>query len=390
MTGQKPRKEPGQYRVLLIITYAVALFLAIYKFDMIWRALTWVFRLLSPFFLGIAFAYLFHLPTRFFQYRVFKSFESAASRFKRKIWRGASMLLAYLCVFLAAGAALAVMLPRIVDSIVLLAENFPLYIQHFQAIMEKTLAAASLNAEVGGLIADLWQAGAELLQNGIAKTVAGLINFTLELTTGVANFFLALVLSCFMLYNRETLFGQLARLFDVLFGRGVTNALSHIARTVDEVFGRYLHGKLLEALILGCLTLIGMSLLGMAYAPLVSLIMAISSLIPMLGGLIGAIAAAFLLLIVDPMQALWFLIFITLLQAVEGNFIYPRVVGGSIGLSGLWTLLSIMVGGGLFGMWGMLLAPPVFAVLYRLLREWLQKKELRVLPDGKAKAHRRL
>ena len=160
----------------------------------------------------------------------------------------------------------------------------------------------------------------------------------------------------------------------------IAEEATEVVQLITQCFNNFVTGQLLEACILGLLCFIGMQLFGFEYAFLISLLVGVSSVIPVVGAFIGTVPAAFLLFFVEPMQAFWFLVFIVVLQQIEGNLIYPRVVGDSVGLPPLWVLMGIVIGGGLGGIVGMLLGVPLFTVLYKLLsqatRARLQKKNL--------------
>jgi predicted PurR-regulated permease PerM len=290
------------------------------------------------------------------------------------------MLLAYLTIFLLIGGLGALIFPRVVDSVTALASNFSNYLTRFQVWADGMLSSLSVNPDISEPVSNLWQQGIEMLQNLLSSIVSGAVNFTVGLTAVVYNLLLSLMISGFILYNRKKLFSQFRRLSGVVIGAKHTRRLSEILRLANQVFSRFIVGQTTEALILGTLCFLGMSLFGMHYALLISTIIAVTALIPILGAWIGTIPCAVILMGIDPVQALWFLLFIIILQQIENNFIYPHVVGGAIGLPGVWVLASIIIGGGLFGVWGMLLGTPVAALCYRLTREWVRERENTIGP----------
>jgi predicted PurR-regulated permease PerM len=291
------------------------------------------------------------------------------------MWRGVSMFLAYVCIFLLIGGLVALILPRVIDSITALAANFSTYLTRFQVWADGMLSSVSVNPDISEPVSNLWQQGITMLQDILSKAVSGAVNFTVGLTGVIYNLLLSLMISGFILYNRKKLFSQFRRLSTVVLGSKHTRRIGEILRMANQSFSQFIVGQTTEALILGTLCFIGMSLLRLHYALLVSTIIAITALIPILGAWIGTIPCAVILMVIDPVQALWFLLFIIILQQIENNFIYPHVVGGAIGLPGLWVLLSIIIGGGLFGLWGMLLGTPVAALCYRLMRNWVGERE---------------
>lgn len=373
-SASRPR-WPRMRKYLWLITYAILLFLLLYRIDDAWKALTWFLGVLSPIFVGIALAFVFHLPMDFFQYRLLRSWEHHPNRLVRRMWRGVSMFLAYLCILILLGGLVALILPRVIDSITALAANFSTYLNRFQVWADGMLSSISVNPDISEPVSNLWQQGTTMLQDILSKAVSGAVNFTVGLTGVIYNLLLSLMISGFILYNRKKLFSQFRRVSTVVLGAKHTRRIGEILRMANQSFSQFIVGQTTEALILGTLCFIGMSLLRLHYALLVSTIIAVTALIPILGAWIGTIPCAVILLVIDPVQALWFLLFIIILQQIENNFIYPHVVGGAIGLPGLWVLLSIIVGGGLFGLWGMLLGTPVAALCYRLIRIWVGERE---------------
>ncbi len=371
---------PRMRKYMWLITYTILLFLLLYRIDDAWSALKWFLNVASPIFVGIVLAFVFHLPMDFYQYKLLRSWEHHPSRTLRKMWRGVSMLLAYLTIFLLIGGLGALIVPRVVDSITALASNFSNYLTKFQVWADGMLSSLSVNPDISEPVSNLWQQGITMLQNVLSSIVSGAVNFTVSMTAVVYKLLLSLMISGFILYNRKKMFLQFRRLSGVVLGAKYTRRIGEILRLANQVFSQFILGQSTEALILGTLCFVGMSLFRMHYALLISTIISVTALIPILGGFIGTIPCAVILLVIDPVQALWFVVFIIVLQQIEGNFIYPHVVGSAVGLPGFWVLSSIIIGGGLFGVWGMLLGTPVAALCYRLTREWVREQENTIGP----------
>ncbi len=379
MENEDRFKKPKPSRIVLVVTYAIVLFLLLSRIDKVWETIRWVLNIFTPLFLGVALAFIFHLPMNFFQYKLLKSWEHSNSRILRRLWRGVSMLLSYLCVLIVLGGLLSILLPRAFASIVSLASNFSNYITNFQSWLDGFLTSLSLTPSASAMVSEVWQQAVDLLQKLLGTVAGRAVSFTVSITTGVTNFLFALMFSGFMLYNHEKLFSQFKRLSTAILGPRRTRRLCEVVELVDNVFGRFILGQTTEALILGTLCFVGMSLFGMDYAVLISCVIAVTALVPILGAWIGTVPCALILVMIEPAQALWFLLFIIVLQQLEGDFIYPHVVGNAVGLPGLWVLASIIVGGGLFGVWGMLLGTPCAAVCYKMIAEWLRGREQKEL-----------
>ena len=200
------------------------------------------------------------------------------------------------------------------------------------------------------------------------------MNFTLNLTNSIINFLIGLVVSIYLLAQKEKLILILKKLVYAFTTKSTSAKLIDVGAQANITFQNFISGQITEAFILGSLVFLGMLIFGFPFAVLCSVIIAITAVIPIFGAWIGAIPSAFIILMVEPPKAFWFLVFLIILQQFEGNIIYPKVVGNSIGLDGLWVLFAIIVGGSLFGLVGVLLGIPTFAVLYVIVRRVTNQK----------------
>jgi predicted PurR-regulated permease PerM len=192
--------------------------------------------------------------------------------------------------------------------------------------------------------------------------------FTTSVFSSVTNFILGLILSIYLLADKIKLKKQFIGIIKAYIPKKISDSILEIGSFTIEIFSNFITGQITEAFIIGILCFIGMNIFGFGYPLLISTLVGVTNLIPIAGPFIGAIPSAFILLMIDPFQALWFIIFITILQQLESNLIYPKVVGSSVGLPAIWVLISIIIGGGLFGVLGMLLAVPTVSVIYKLLK----------------------
>lgn len=202
-----------------------------------------------------------------------------------------------------------------------------------------------------------------------------IIEVTGNIISGFTTFFIALVLTVYMLYWKERLLKQLKRVVNCYIPSNINVYVKEVYNSVVTVFADYISGQCIEALILGSLCFIGMTILRLDYAAMISMVIAVTALVPILGAYVGGAIGVILLLFISPRKAIIFLIFLVILQQVEGNFIYPKVVGRKIGLPAMWVLLALCVGGKWKGIIGMLVSVPITAVLYRLIKQDLKRKE---------------
>jgi len=208
-----------------------------------------------------------------------------------------------------------------------------------------------------------------LLTTGVGSVMGTAVNVVSSVFSGIVTALFALIFSIYLLTGKEKLGSQFDRLMRRYMKDKLYNRSKYVLSVLNDCFHKYIVGQCTEALILGALCTAGMLLLGIPYATMTGAVISFTALIPVAGGYIGAAIGAFMILTVSPIQALIFLIFIVVLQQLEGNLIYPRVVGSSMGLPAIWVLAAVTIGGGVMGILGMLIGVPLAAALYRLLRE---------------------
>ncbi len=366
---------PRMQKIVFLITYTILLFLILFRIEAVSKAVLWVLDVISPLLIGLALAFIFQLPMNFFQTKVFSSWERHKCLILKKLYKPLTLILAYLCVFLFIAGFSALVLPRIADSVMRLAANFTVYVARFRDWMDGVMGTASITPELSSLISEVWQQVLLFLQQMLATIVSRAFDFTIGLTTGLMRFLLALMISGYMLYNKTKLLAQTRRLCAACIGEARTARACDVLNISSHVFSRFIVGTITVSLTLGAMCFIGMRLLNMHYAFFISSIIAVTQLVPILGPILGTIPCTLILLVIEPRQALWFVLFIAILQRIDNAFVSPHILGSAIGLPGLWVLTSIIIGGAMFGVWGMLLGAPLAAVAYRLVGEWVRRRE---------------
>ncbi|MCI8599958.1 MAG: AI-2E family transporter, partial [Lachnospiraceae bacterium] len=237
------------------------------------------------------------------------------------------------------------------------------------------------NEQIDAWIANLnpnWdkmiETGLDFFKNGAGSVLSSTVNVARTIISAVTTFFIAIVFSCYVLLQKERLGAQTEKLLHAIFEKKQVTYILHVCSLSHRTFSSFITGQCLEAVILGMMFFVSMSILRFPYALLVGVLVAFTALIPIFGAFIGCIVGAFLILVVNPMQALAFILLFLVLQQVEGNLIYPHVVGNSVGLPSIWVLVAVTVGGSLMGVMGMLIFIPLASVFYSLLREWVYKR----------------
>lgn len=367
---------------LWLITYAVALVLLVNKIYLLASGAAVLLRLLKPFFIGFAIAFVLNIPYE----AIHRALCKYQSRFLQKFCKPIAIIGAYALSVGILGGVIAIVIPELVRSVNLLISNSDVYVKNIQSFLQwlerfplPKFTELDFNQILIGLEKEL-KTLMEQTINAMSVLFPQIFNVTTNIIQGLANVFIGLIVSVYLLSSKEILCRQTRRIVYACLPKRWADDCVDIARLISQCFSNFISGQLLEACILGFLCFIGMSIFRFEYAFLISLLVGVSAIVPVVGAFIGTVPSAFLLFLVNPMQAVWFVVFIIVLQQIEGNLIYPKVVGESVGLPPLWVLMGIVVGGGLGGVLGMLLGVPIFTVMYKLLSGWagkrLEKKNL--------------
>lgn len=328
-----------------------------------------------PLLLGCVIAYVINILMRFYERHYFpKTKKSGLIKCRRPVCMLASFLTLAVVVFL----FIWVVVPELVKSVELLAAQVPGAINSLLGRLENTeIITENLLAPLRGVD---WRAKLEqllsVLATGVSNVMDTAINLVSSVTSGVITGFLGVIFSIYLLAGKEKLGNQIDRLMKRRMKDGIYTKTKYILTVLNDCFHKYIVGQCTEAVILGVLCTLGMLLLRLPYATMTGTVVAFTALIPVAGAYIGAAVGAFMILTVSPMKAVIFLIFLVVLQQLEENLIYPRVVGSSMGLPAIWVLAAVTIGGGVMGIAGMLLGVPLAAAIYRLLREYVNKGEI--------------
>ena len=264
-----------------------------------------------------------------------------------------------------------------------LISNYNVYLDNFKGILSNIEDFFGMEQSIFNTITQYFEENIpKFFDNGginqIAETILqafpGIFDATKSFASSVTNTIIGFAMSIYILASRDRLLYHCKKLVYAFTPKKAADKMTEIAALTSNVFGNYINGQLLDALVVGIICFIGLTVFGFSYAPLISVIVAVTNIIPIFGPFLGAIPSAFILLMVDPKQAFFFIIFILIVQQIDGNIIVPRIVGDSIGLPPLWVMLAIIVGGGLLGILGMIIGVPTTAVIYKLLRSETTKR----------------
>lgn len=352
--------------ILLIITYAACMVLVILNFQDLKRWFFDVLGLLRPFVYAFGLAYVFQLPMKFFD----RKLPESINRFRK----GLCVILSLLVILIVAAFIFQIVVPQLLDSLLAFIDKFPAYVESLQKEIVNLIDKFEINGAVEQQLNNYSDQIQEGIMSVLTNLVPALVDVTKGITSGVTNLFLTLVITVYFIISKDKLIKQTKRMMYAFTPDKANDYLTHVSAIANRTFASFISGQLIEAVIIGVLCYIGCLILRFPYAPILSVIIGCTNVIPIFGAIMGVGISALLVAFVNPIQGLFFIVFGICLQQFESNLIYPRVVGNSVGLSGLWVLFAITIGGGLFGFMGMLLGLPAFAVCYTLLREEMNRR----------------
>lgn len=359
---------------ILLGTYLMILYFILSNINSLTSTFGNIFGILSPFIVAFALAFVLNLPMMFFENKVFKFLDKEKSSFVRNLKRPLSILATFISVIGLILALAFFVIPQLVSSLSTLLEAVPDYIKSFEGLINHYISSTEILDNIYNTLLNTWKELLKFFANFLTTSLTGILSTTVSITSGIVNFVLSLVLTIYMLASKETLIYQVKKFLYAFTPKGFADNSIRIGRIANVTFSKFITGQCVEAFILGVLCFVGMTIFSMPYALLVSVLIGVTALIPVFGAFIGTIPAVFLILIIDPIKALWFIVFILCLQQFEGNIIYPKVVGNSVGLSAIWVMLAMLVGGSTLGLVGMLIGIPTFSVIYQLIKEYTNKR----------------
>lgn len=375
----------------LFLSLAIIAFLMVaYNISWIWNMVMVVLDLFHPLILAIGFAYVLNIPMMFIE-RNLKKRVSKKSFMYRKA-RGISLVLTLLLAMIVMSVIGSIIFPKIIESIIQLFNNMGSLLEDAFENIDSILAYLHIDyrledvKQLDKLIHMPWN---DILNNALKVVGSGagnILNNAMSFTSTFFLWFMAFMFSLYLLSGKETLLRQFREILLALFGEKHAKSIFSYGKRANLIFKNFIAGQLLEACILGTIYYIGMRLFHFPFPELIAVIIGVFSLIPVFGPMCAMAVGAFLILSQDFLSALWFIVFFQILSQIEDNFIYPRVVGNSVGLPGLWVILSIFVLGDVFGIVGMVLAVPLTAFAYTILKEFvykvLKQKKLKVDFEG--------
>lgn len=369
-------------QILLIIVFTALLIFALVNYQVLLALLGALYRILSPFLAGFCVAFIMNELLKALE-RLWDKCDARGKRrrreaLRRKAKRPACLALSVLIVLSMISAMFLIIIPEIKSTVTLISDSMPEYVHETEAWLAKASDFLGEHGiDVPKIDIDIAKI-ADRITKSLSNMGGSIFNLTVNATTSIVSsiydVLLAFVFAIYLLAQKERLISQGKRILYAILPEKTYERLTGILRLSNHTFSSFVSGQLMEALILGVLCFIGMMLFRMPYAAAASILVGFTALIPLLGSFIGTGIGAFLILFVDPAKALGFILFIIVLQQLEGNLIYPKVVGKSVGLPGIWVLVAVTVGGDAFGVMGMLVGVPICSVAYTLVREFVRHR----------------
>lgn len=360
-----------------IITIAIVVYLLLSNFSAVKEFLSKGIGVVAPIIIGFVIAYIFNIPMKYIEERLLSK-----TKLSHRLERVFALIITILALIVLLIGLFYFAIPQLIDSIDILAKNIPSYVKIVQKFVDSTLSSYSVSSEIADKIVQSWNGLLQSISGIIMGIVESLYSWIAGVFSGLFNALLSFILAIYMLLSKEKLTLILKKVLFAFASIQMANKFIRILKIMNKSFENFIRGQIVEAFIIGILSYVGMTIFRFDYALLISVIIGITNMIPMFGPYIGGIPAFLILFMVNPTQALWFAVFLIVLQQIEGNIIYPRVVGSSMGLSGFWVLVAVIIGNNLFGILGIIIGIPVFSTFYTLMREItmdkLEEKELEI------------
>lgn len=365
-------KDKTRKDIIIIISYIALVIFALVNFSKIFAFLGKVISIFSPFLLGIILAFVLNVLNNFIEKKIFGKIKP--SKVWNKVKRPLCITLSLILVFLTIFFVMNLLIPQLKNSASLFTDTLPAYKEDIIGILNKFDVDESTVNKVGEYLDNFGKVITDYIK-GNSKDV---ITVTTEVATSVINIIskgiITLVFAIYMIAQKETLSRQINKVMRAYLKPKTINKINTIGTLANKTFSNFVTGQCLEALIFGSLVFVGMLIFRFPYASTIGVLLGFTALIPIFGAFIGTAIGFILIMMVSPVKAILFVVFIIVLQQIEGNLIYPRVVGKSIGLPGMWVLLSVTVGGSIGGILGMLIATPLCSLLYALFTKMVNDR----------------
>ena len=354
--------KENKMEILKIILFAVILIFAFIHIKEIWNFLGFLIRLLMPFIIGFVIAFVLNILVNLIERKLLNK-----AKMTDKSKRTISLLLSLAFVFTFIIILLLLIIPQLKNTALLFVDNMPKYEENVKDLLDQFNIDPNIVVEIEEGVKNFGDVAIDFIKNNSDQIIEVTLGVATNVISVVVNFVVAFVFAIYLLAQKEKLLRQLNKVFRAYLPTSKVEKIKDIAKLSNRICASFVSGQCLEAVIIGILCFIGMLVLGIPYAATISVLIGVTALIPVYGAFIGTIVGAFLIFMVSPVKALIFIIFILILQQFEGNLIYPKVVGKSVGLPGIWVFVAVTIGASLAGVVGMLISVPIASICYSIL-----------------------
>lgn len=362
-------------KIFLLIFLLIITYWTINNLSILGNCINKISEIIFPFILGGALAFIINIPMSFFERKLVEiKFKKKILIKNKKTLRTISLILAIIVIIGIFFIIINLIVPELINVIEILINNIPYYAEEISKFLENNTDHIE---EINSLLSNT-NFDANSIKNELMGIISNLLSSSISIVVGVVGVIIDLIISIvftiYILTSKEKLQLQFTKILKAYFKESIANKIIEVGKTSNKIFRNFFTVQCLEATILGSLCIIGMLILKIPYAVPVGILVGVTALIPVVGAFIGIIVGAILIVSVNPIKVVTFVIFVLVLQQIEGNIIYPKVVGGSVGLPGMWVLVAVTVGGSLFGIIGMLLGVPTISVIYTVLKSDVEKR----------------
>lgn len=364
-------------KILLIIVFAVAVFTAFQNISVIIYYLSNLLSISVPFFIGGAIAFVLNVPMKAIENSIFYNKKIKKSNILTSVSRPISLIISIILVIVVIAAVINIVVPQLANTLYSIGNNIydfiPKAVDFFKSVV-KSEEAASYIEQFKNMD---WQTVFNYISNFL-KSGGNMINSTIGVVSSIfattVNILIGFIFALYILLQKEKLSVQATKVLFAIIPKIYAKKILDIAKLSYKTFSSFVTGQCLEACILGAMFFVVLTILRMPYSLLIGVLIAFTALIPIVGAFIGCFISALLILMISPVKALVFIAVFLIIQQIEGNLVYPHVVGNSVGLPSIWVLVAVTIGGSLFGIIGMLIFIPLSSVIYTLFREWINNK----------------
>lgn len=355
----------------LVLSGAVVFYFIVKNLSNILDGISVFTGMMTPFIYGFVIAYLLKNPMKYIEKIYGKLIKNPK---RKKLIRGLSLATTMLLAILLLLGFISIIVPQLADSVTIFVNNLPDYMENGNRLLKDTIQKVHVDSEIIKQIFEVWKVLVSKTSEIVSNMLPYAINGVLAFSGKVVNIVVGIVVAIYFLAGKEKFTAQIKKITIAVFSDKTSNYMIEKSKMINTVFSKYISGQLTDAAVLGIICFISMSIFKMPYALLVSMIVTVTNIIPIIGPFIGAVPSVFIISMVSGPKALGFAALILVLQQIDGNILVPKIVGDSTGLSGFWVFLAIFIGGGLFGITGVILGVPTMAVSYSIIKEIVEHR----------------